>query len=453
MRASQISAFLMILAAAPARAYVVGQDWNVSGALSMGWRTLGPRHAASEVEIENQMALSSLYFGLEGPGFSGVPLRLMFTLGEGGQPELHQAVVAYKSWRRRSLELGKFVVPFGRYNQLYRPGDYLTVTHPLLYADPRNLDAVLRLNGPRPLLSAGYSDLGLHYVQYFRTAPPYLPDKVHLFLVNGFGESAERGQAAPQSRELGIQPDSPNGVDRDWEHRNQQLRDNNDSKAPGLRLEYSLGDFRVPLPLPEGRREIQGVQLGLSAMGSRYDIRDELGYKLGGVDAAFQAGDFSVTSELGYGWSQFRSPVITSSTTISSTSFITVDLPRRHEANWGYYVQGAFPIHQPSFLGQWRLPGRLIGVLGYNWMQRRGPELERLNAEKLPSRRFLVNGVEFFQINALTGRRIVRNMEKYTFAINDRVTDFLSIKLEFSTWVIQAGRDLTQLALAAVLQF
>jgi hypothetical protein len=199
-------------------------------------------------------------------------------------------------------------------------------------------------------------------------------------------------------------------------------------------------------------------------MGSKYDIRDALGYKLYGLDAAFQYRDFSVTSELAYGLTDIRTPVLTSSGSITCNSFsssattscsniLTVDLPNRLEVNWGYYVQAAFPIHKPAWLTDLGLEGRLIGVLGYNWMQRRGPELERLSAGDVPGQRFLVNGVEFSQINALTGNHIVRSLSKYTVAINDKITDFFTIKLEFSYWAIQVDRDVNQLALAAVLQF
>lgn len=458
---------LLFLAALtpPASAYRLGTNWSMDGSMSMNYRGLGN---AREVEIENQLALTNVYFGVEGPSLHGIPMRLQFALDDAGKPELHQAVVGYKKWRQWSIEAGKFIVPFGRYNQLYRPGDYLTVTHPMLYADPRNLDDVNRINLPRPVFSQGYTDIGLHVVHFPRSGLQWMPDKVHAFVVNGLGESAQRGQDAPDPRLLAIPPDSPNGVDIDFEHRAQRLRDNNDGKTGGARLEFDVGDFEVPLSLPEGRGEIRGLQLGLSAMAGQYDVRDSLGYRMLGADAAFQYRDFAFAGEIVHSVNGLRVPVVLSSTTVTSGGqptgppSLTAELPETTEIHWGYYVQASFPIAGRAFLRKLKAKGRVLGVLGYNFMQRRGWELENRNAADTTTGRFILNGVEFFQFNTppgcvnspgCRGRTVVSNVQKYTAAVNYQMTDFFGLKFEYSYWDLATQRDLDQTAVAGVLQF
>ncbi|MCR4295415.1 MAG: hypothetical protein NUW21_07755, partial [Elusimicrobia bacterium] len=114
------------------------------GAASINWRNVGPREPGFETQIQNQVYLADLYLGAEGPVTEDVPVLLEWNLPTAGRgvPRLSQAYAEYNGVRRIKFQLGKFMVPFGRYNELYRPDQYLAVTRPLLYASPDSLDLV-----------------------------------------------------------------------------------------------------------------------------------------------------------------------------------------------------------------------------------------------------------------------------------------------------------------------
>ncbi|UPT74903.1 MAG: hypothetical protein M0D55_04110 [Elusimicrobiota bacterium] len=102
------------------------------GAASLNWRNVGPREPGFETQIQNQVYLADLYVGAEGPVGEGIPVRIEWNLPTAGRgvPRLSQAFVEYNRIRRIKFQLGKFMVPFGRYNELYRPDQYLAVTRP-----------------------------------------------------------------------------------------------------------------------------------------------------------------------------------------------------------------------------------------------------------------------------------------------------------------------------------
>src|SRR5207247_2154635 len=106
---------------------------HLFGAASLNWRNVGPREPGFETQIQNQVYLADMYFGAVGPVTTDVPVELEWNLptADRGAPRLSQAFVEYDGIRRIKFQGGKFMVPFGRYNELYRPDQYLAVTRPL----------------------------------------------------------------------------------------------------------------------------------------------------------------------------------------------------------------------------------------------------------------------------------------------------------------------------------
>ena len=126
------------------------------------------------------------------------------------RPQLNQLNFGYRRVEGWLFQFGKFLVPFGRYNELYRPDQFLTVTRPLLYASPDSLDLVVRLNSPRPPVSSGYTDIGARISYYPRNELALVPDELTFFVVNGFGETNNRQRTFPDTDNLGI----PDGHER-----------------------------------------------------------------------------------------------------------------------------------------------------------------------------------------------------------------------------------------------
>src|SRR4051812_19357098 len=141
---------------------------HVEGSLSLNWRNVGPRKPGFETQIQDEVYLADMYFGADGPFVDQVPFQIEFHLPTAGQGriELNQLNFQYNRIDNATLQFGKFLIPFGRYNELYRPDQFLTVTRPLLFASPDSLDLVVRLNSPRPPLTSGYTDIGARASYY-----------------------------------------------------------------------------------------------------------------------------------------------------------------------------------------------------------------------------------------------------------------------------------------------
>ena len=93
--------------------------WQWGGSLSLAYRNIGA--APIEIEIENQLLLSDIFFRGEGPVVEQTPFLLEFALDEDGRPELYRLAVKTLKIRRGEIEIGPFPLPFRRANQLYRP--------------------------------------------------------------------------------------------------------------------------------------------------------------------------------------------------------------------------------------------------------------------------------------------------------------------------------------------
>lgn len=398
-----------------------GAPWELEGSLSLNWRNVGPREPGFETQIQNEVYLADVYFGFRGPPIEGVPFLLEFHVptGSQGTPSLYRLFFRYDRLRDWKFDLGKFLVPGGVYNELYRPDTFLTVTRPLLYASPDSLDLVVRINSPRPLITSGYTDLGARASYYPPTKRSYLPSEITAYVVNGLGESANRQRTFPKPENLGIEAPPPNGVSLDFGHENNNLADTNNNKSVGGRMVFALGDQRLPWPIPEGQRDLNGVSLGLSALQGRYDLEEHLLHYLLGADAAFEYLGLRFSAEYGFQWSGFSSPVTTNTATVVSDVF-----EREHEINRGYYVQVAVPVKVAPPWGK-----RATAVLGFSQMTRRGPEMTLLTNQK-------IGGTTFPSIAAIRDNRerITTKLDKYTVALNWRLTGNFIFKTEYAYW-------------------
>ncbi|MBI4052303.1 MAG: hypothetical protein HY400_07335 [Elusimicrobia bacterium] len=402
-------------------------QFHMGGTLALNWRNLGPRQPGFEQQIQNEVFISDAFFGFGGPVIDGIPFFLEFQMPTGSQGTLSLYRFAFNFLKEKhlNLEMGKFLVPFGHYNEIYRPNDFLAVTRPLLYASPDSLDLVVRLNSPRPPLSSGYTDIGARISYYPYYSHPLMPTEAAVYVVNGLGEASNRQRTFPSPSSLLVPPPPVEGVSIDFGHQNNNLADNNNNKSGGMRLCFALGDFRLPWTMPESQGEIKGLNVGFSVMEGRYDLEQGQDYVVAGVDARFQYRDFSVNAEYIYSDTDFKSPQADTSTVVSSP-LDTSSMRSSNEINRGFYIQVAFPIFSRPPLGK-----KLIGVLVYNYMERRGPKLIfSSNAKFGPTGNL---SVAAFPSEAL---RITTHINKYTLALNHKLSDNFHLKGEYSYWDI-----------------
>ncbi|MDO8756501.1 MAG: hypothetical protein Q7J64_00690 [Elusimicrobiota bacterium] len=399
------------------------------GAASLNWRNVGPREPGFETQIQNQVYLADMYLGAEGPVTENVPVNIEWNLPTAGRgtPRLSQAFAEYNGIRRIKFQLGKFMVPFGRYNELYRPDQYLAVTRPLLYASPDSLDLVVRPNSPRPPFSYGYSDVGLRWSWYPVRVHPLVPSEVTLFVVNGVGEQKNRLRTFPNPSNLGIPGPGTNGVVPDFGHENNNLADNNNAKTLGGRIVFALGDLRLPWPVPEQAADLTGTHLGLSGMGGNYDLEGYLNYEMWSADWSFEYGGVSLSGEAMYSRNHFLTPILAANSTQAVPVLLApVTHTRQVEHLYGYFVQGSFPLMRKPPYGK-----RLTGLFVYTEMYRRGPLLD-----------FLLNyndGTTIF--DSMTAYRpgapfVTRKIGKYTSGVHWQLAEHISAKFEYSYWVM-----------------
>ncbi|MDE2314153.1 MAG: hypothetical protein KGL04_08265 [Elusimicrobia bacterium] len=350
-----------------------------------------------------------------------------------GQIQLNQLNAEYDRLPHTRIQAGKFLVPFGRYNELYRPDDFLTVTRPLLFASPDSLDLVVRLNSPRPPLTVGYTDLGGRISYYPPIDKPWIPDEITFFVVNGLGEESNRLRTFPNTDNLGVPPIPGDGTNIDFGHQDNNLADNNNSKSPGARVVFALGDLRLPWPIPESVSNLNGVNLGLSAMGGEYNLEQNLNYQMYDADLTFDYKGIKFAGEYVYSLNQFLAPVETPflSGAHQNDAQTTVQLGQDYEINQGYYVQAAFPVMRTPPFGK-----RLTGILVVNQMWRHGPALDLFFNQ-------YANGTQYSSLDALNsaGPRVTTQMDKYTAALNYQVSDHFWVKLEWSYWVLGRATD------------
>lgn len=425
------------------------KDFRFNGSGSINWRNISPRMPGFEYQIQNQVYLADLYFGAEGKINKKHPLVLEFQIPTAsyGRLALYRFSTAFEYENFLKFEIGKLLVPFGHYNELYRTDQFLSVTRPLLYASPDSLDLTLRLNSPRPPFSAGYADIGGRLSYYPHSK--YLPSELTLYVVNGFSETNNRLRTFPNSGRLNVEPVPISGVNMDFGHLNNNLADNNNSKAPGGRVAFALGDLKIPFPVAEGI-ELNGIRLGFSGMGGRYDLEDAIAgqdYRVYGSDLVFKYGNFSFTGEYVYSETDFRMALADSNGNVNFAQN-TDWLPGGTEINKGYYLQLGFPISESPFIGE-----RLLGILALNRLERDGPRTIFSNntdpVSKMPVAAFS-NKME----------RLITVINKYTVGLNLQIHKDFLFKTEYSYWDIKVPAvngaiqtDVTQTAFSCVFSF
>lgn len=399
------------------------------GSMSINWRNVGPREPGFETQIQNQVYLADLYLGAEAPVVEKVPFRFELNMptSRQGELKLYQLYLQSDRVRRLKFQLGKFLVPFGRYNELYRADQYLAVTRPLLYASPDSLDLVVRPNSPRPPLSYGYTDIGARASWYPVRVHPLVPVEATLFVVNGMGEAKNRLRTFPNPQNLGIPGPATNGVQPDFGHQNNNLADNNNAKSPGGRLVFALGDLRLPWPLPEKAADLTGVHLGLSGMGGLYDLEAQLEYQVWSADWSFAYKGIDISGEAMYSVNHFLAPVLVSSSPQGAPQLQTPTAQSRQKEHlYGYFVQASFPLMRRPPIGE-----RVTGVLVFNQMYRRGPLMD-----------FLLNyndGATTFDSMVAyrpTTPFVTRRIDKYTAAVHWKLNEHFASKFEYSYWVM-----------------
>ena len=396
-----------------------------NGSLAINWRNIGPEKSGYEYHVQNQVYLSDVFLGTKKCLKDKIPLLVEFQIPTANQGKviLYRLSATFNYNKNLEFELGKFLVPFGHYNELYRSDHFLSLTRPLLYASPDSLDLVARPNLPRPPQSAGRTDLGLKASYFPKSQNKLVPSEITLCVVNGLGEINNRLRGRPYSRNFRISPPSIEGTDIDFGHLNNNLEDNNNLKEICSRIKFALGDLKMAHPISERKQlKLKGLSLSFSgAHSSTYALERGMTYGMIGTDLQFQYQKFSFVAEYIYSENQF-SKARGDLNNIVNFSQNTNFLPKEMEINNGYYLQGTVPIWKKMPLGE-----RLLGIVAFNRLERRGPKLI-YSANKNPDTKIPI------LIFPNKNKTITTSLEKYTFGLAAEINDNFLLKGEFSYW-------------------
>lgn len=432
------------------------------GVGSFNWRNIGPKYPGYETQIQDEVYLADMYFGLEVPLAERVPFHVEFNVPTelSGAPQLFQLYAEYDRIQEWKFQVGKFIVPYGRYNELYRPDQFLTVTRPLLYASPDSIDLEVRPNSPVPPVSAGDTDVGARVSWYPQDPNPLVPEELTLFIVNGLDESDSRSRTFPNPENLGIAGPPTSGVELDFGHQNNGLADNNNAKSVGGRAVFALGDLRLPWPFPERGEDLDGLTVSFSGMGGSYDLENQLYYQMWAADWSFEYQGVSFSGEAEYEVDQFKNAEMVSTSTDLSPQLVlqngAADQIRLREENYGYFLQAVFPVMRRPPVGE-----RVTGVFVFNQMYRRGPLLDfLLNVPDPANGGDIIPSMTAYKVGS---PQVQTRINKYTGALNWKLTDHFTAKLEYSYWAManstvlsatsMGNRNIYQTALSMVVGF
>ena len=406
--------------------------------MALDWINIGPRDPGYETQLQDDVYMGGMYAGFNGPIVDSVPIVAEWHIPTTGQGsiQLNQLNFSYQKIKDWDVQIGKFIVPFGRYNELYRPDQYLTITQPLSMVSPESPGFVVRANSPTPPVSVGYTDIGARTSYYPPIKNIFIPDEITFYAVNGLGETNNRLRTFPNTGNLGITPIPGNGTNIDFGHQNNNLADNNNQKSVGARLVWALGDLRFPWPFPEGAADLKGVSMDLSGMDGQYNLEGNLNYQVYAMDWSFDYLGLNFSGQAIYSDTQFLAPLESGGnyiqqsgspcTTGGSTTGCTTMLGESAESDYGYFVQASAPIIRHPKIGK-----LVTGVLVYNQMYRRGPVEDLLNNQTL-------DGVLYPSVTALNSANgnATSVLDKYTAALNWQLSDHFWLKLEYSYWVL-----------------
>jgi hypothetical protein len=392
--------------------------WRWGGSVGLTYRNIA--HKPIEIEVEHQLTFSDAFFRVEGPVLADTPFLMEFSLDGDGRPRLYRLAIKTLTIRRVELEFGRFLVPFGRTNEQYRPDLYPLATKPLLYASP-GLDFASRINHPHPFFSAGYTDTGVQATYLPHGESVGFPQRITAFLVNGLAESPLQGRPPPEAR-IPETPISAFGTDIDWGHERNSLGDNNDTKSVGCRFAWDYGDMSRPGPFSRAA-VVNGFSVVLSGLGGRHDLEDRLSHWMGGMDLGLRHRNYRLTAEVLTSKVEASWPRLGTLGSAGSPNLLADYYTQKgHTLEMEFPLPKAFPFEAPLF------------ILRGESMSRRGPELNE-KGEVFPN------------------TRIKRRTNKYSSGFSGYLTPYFIGKVEYSSWSFDQHAGIWQILWSGVLTF
>jgi hypothetical protein len=163
--------------------------------------------------------------------------------------QAEQAWVEFNPNEFLNVQAGRILVPFGQWNQIHDVYDHKSISYPLMYVGHEEAEVEL-LGGPSPILSTGYSDIGvLLYGSLWVSGDDQL----------WYGGYAINGRFG--------------STDIEWLDLWNNQQDNNSNKALGGRMVFSHGD---------------NLSVGGSYQTGRFDPDNKFRYSLTGADLYYR---------------------------------------------------------------------------------------------------------------------------------------------------------------------
>ncbi len=289
-----------------------------------------------------------------------------------------------------SVEAGRFLVPFGRFNQLSEVSSYPTVSRPMMFTSHSQDIIIPAHHYPHPIFMTELSDMGLNF-----SGNKWFQEKHQLWYAIWIGNGMyQEGYSGHAHHEM-IAEAKP--MDISWLQAKRFSSDNNKDKTLGGRLVWSFKDT---------------VSVGSSYMFGKYDRDAELGYSVLGVDLKFKMCGVEFTSEYAIApteFSAYNAGITPTATTIIEDDYTTS----------GYYCQALYPLNK-----KWEVVGM------YDFLQRKGPELEDEEYDAVE-----------FDVLEVGAKDETTSMKKISLGINYSPTGSVKIKTEYAIFSFDDDDD------------
>lgn len=349
-------------------------EWRVKGNFSFYQRLEGPKFAGDETKLQHNMYkyLQLTFTGRPG----GIPVLAEFWIPPNtgsATPELRRLAMdlvgpgsSLLPSRHFIATLGLFHVPLGLQKDYSMGAENTLISGPLQWATHRNQDLILRLNSPRPLMGADYTDLGVKMIlQDINIASQLALKELAFAVITGPKEANIRtNRAFVGPLTLQVQGPGAEGVWLDTEgNAPHPFSDNNNNKTVVGRMNLGVGEK---------------VEFGASALNGYYDLEAQLRNTIfTGHLIVTPAPDWKFTGEAVASETGIKVPVMDAAGAVSLGT--NAALLERMEKQRGYSLQIDFPV-----LRQLRLPaspwwaerslGKLLGAFAFNRLTSDAPE-------------------------------------------------------------------------------
>lgn len=379
-------------------------EWKFSGAANMDAFTKN-----TGTGVRSELQLSHVHTKINAEIMDELAFVLTPCWTHDANVSLIQAEALVQLDDLANFNAGRFVIPFGRFNDITPLLDEKTISRPLIYASHNN-DFISVTGYGTPIFMTSFSDVGVlfsgsiwpveeHQIWYGVYVIKGLWQEGYSGLTHGASAAHAPSLTQSLSGASSTATTTPSATDIEWHQAPQRFDvDNNDNKTLGGRLSYGLGD---------------ALTIGGSGMFGRYDNANSLFYAIYGGDLRASVAGVNLTAEYVVSPRDWKA--------LNHEDFEDFEKEKKKAAEVGF-VDNRYTI--TGHYLQLDVPvGKFDFVSRYDYLERRGAVLKGAG-----------------QIDPMNLDEVSKIINKYTIGIGYNINANLTLKAEYERFVF-VGQD------------